>query len=35
MLSLVCLICAGMIAYNKSPGWGWFLLAAILLAGYS
>lgn len=30
--SLACAVTAGVLAYRKADGWGWFLFAALLLA---
>lgn len=33
MLTLICLICACIIACEGQDGWGWFLFAALLFGG--
>ena len=31
--SLACVICSAILLWHKREGWGWFLFAAVVIAG--
>jgi hypothetical protein len=33
LIPITCFVCSAVLAYNEKPGWGWFILAGVVIAG--